>query len=46
MQVKSFLYTLFISYTKNICTANTDTATFCLIVMETVHPQKICNMQI
>ena len=30
-QRKSFLCTIFISYTKNICTKNTDTAMLCLI---------------
>ena len=38
-------FPIFISYTKNICTANTDTPMLRLVVMETVPPQKICNIQ-
>ena len=48
-QIKSFLNTsfpIFITCTKNICTANSDTAMLCLMVMETVPPQKLCNIQI
>ena len=31
---------------KKVCTANTDTARLCLIVVEVVPPQKLYNMQI
>ena len=48
IQIKSLLlsFPVCISYTKNICTANTDTAMLCLIVVEVVPPQKIYNIQI
>ena len=49
-QIKSLLFTklsnIYISCTKSICTANTDTAMLCLIVVEVVPSQKICSIQI
>ena len=39
-------FPIFVSYTKNICAANTDTAMLRLIVVETVPRQKIFIIQI
>ena len=41
VHIKSF--PIFVSYTKEICIANSDTSMLCSIVKETDSPQKMCN---